>query len=150
MALSLPLFAQQVQFPPAVPYIRVHGEATVSAQPDRMQMDVGVISQGSTSQTATSSAPRLDSSCWVRVAQVWAGKNWGAMHIPRVGQEVLVNDVPLKVLGVLNRKGTNIIGVDQDDILLAPWTTIKFRVSAESSPGAGSSAASTRARASLT
>jgi len=32
-----------------------------------------------------------DSSCWVRVAQVWAGKNWGAMHIPRVGQEVLVS-----------------------------------------------------------
>src|SRR5437588_1469752 len=52
LALSLPLFAQQAQFPPAVPYIRVHGEATVSAQPDRMQMDVGVISQGSTSQAA--------------------------------------------------------------------------------------------------
>jgi type VI secretion system secreted protein VgrG len=32
-----------------------------------------------------------NSSCWVRVAQVWAGKNWGAMHIPRVGQEVLVD-----------------------------------------------------------
>jgi type VI secretion system secreted protein VgrG len=32
-----------------------------------------------------------NSSCWVRVAQVWAGKNWGAMHIPRVGQEVLVS-----------------------------------------------------------
>jgi type VI secretion system secreted protein VgrG len=35
---------------------------------------------------------RLDenSSCWVRVAQPWTGKNWGAMHIPRVGQEVIV------------------------------------------------------------
>lgn len=30
------------------------------------------------------------SSCWIRVAQVWAGKQWGAMHIPRVGQEVIV------------------------------------------------------------
>jgi type VI secretion system secreted protein VgrG len=30
------------------------------------------------------------SSCWVRVAQVWAGKNWGAMHVPRIGQEVIV------------------------------------------------------------
>ncbi|MBN2576202.1 MAG: type VI secretion system tip protein VgrG [Deltaproteobacteria bacterium] len=30
------------------------------------------------------------SSCWVRVAQVWAGKQWGAIHIPRVGQEVIV------------------------------------------------------------
>src|SRR5260370_3066909 len=52
LALSLPLLAQQVQLPPSVPYIRVHGEATVSAQPDRMQMDVGVISQGPTSQAA--------------------------------------------------------------------------------------------------
>lgn len=32
-----------------------------------------------------------NSSCWVRVAQVWAGKNWGAMHVPRVGQEVIVS-----------------------------------------------------------
>ena len=31
-----------------------------------------------------------NSSCWVRVAQVWAGKEWGAMHIPRIGQEVIV------------------------------------------------------------
>jgi type VI secretion system secreted protein VgrG len=32
-----------------------------------------------------------NSSCWVRVSQVWAGKNWGAMHIPRIGQEVVVD-----------------------------------------------------------
>ena len=31
-----------------------------------------------------------NSSCWIRVAQVWAGKNWGAMYIPRIGQEVVV------------------------------------------------------------
>lgn len=31
-----------------------------------------------------------NSSCWVRVAQVWAGKTWGAIHIPRIGQEVIV------------------------------------------------------------
>ena len=29
-------------------------------------------------------------SCWVRVSQVWAGKQWGAIHIPRIGQEVIV------------------------------------------------------------
>ena len=32
-----------------------------------------------------------NSSCWVRVSQVWAGKNWGSMHIPRIGQEVIVS-----------------------------------------------------------
>ncbi|MFT3867630.1 MAG: type VI secretion system tip protein TssI/VgrG [Nibricoccus sp.] len=31
-----------------------------------------------------------DSSCWIRVSQYWAGKGWGAMHIPRIGQEVIV------------------------------------------------------------
>ena len=32
-----------------------------------------------------------NSSCWVRVSQVWAGKNWGWMTIPRIGQEVIVD-----------------------------------------------------------
>ncbi|MEX2118232.1 MAG: type VI secretion system tip protein TssI/VgrG, partial [Pirellulales bacterium] len=31
-----------------------------------------------------------NSSCWVRVATPWAGKQWGAIHIPRIGQEVVV------------------------------------------------------------
>jgi type VI secretion system secreted protein VgrG len=32
-----------------------------------------------------------NSSCWVRVAQVWAGPGWGGIHIPRIGQEVIVD-----------------------------------------------------------
>jgi type VI secretion system secreted protein VgrG len=31
-----------------------------------------------------------NSSCWIRVSQHWAGKNWGAIQIPRIGQEVIV------------------------------------------------------------
>jgi type VI secretion system secreted protein VgrG len=31
-----------------------------------------------------------DSSCWIRVGSTWAGRQWGAIHIPRVGQEVIV------------------------------------------------------------
>ena len=31
------------------------------------------------------------SSCWVRVSQPWAGKGWGAVAIPRIGQEVIVD-----------------------------------------------------------
>jgi type VI secretion system secreted protein VgrG len=49
-----------------------------------------------------------DSSCWVRVAQVWASKRWGAHFWPRVGQEVVVvfeegdPDQPLIVGSVSN------------------------------------------------
>jgi len=32
-----------------------------------------------------------NSSCWIRVSQIWAGAGWGAMHIPRIGQEVIVD-----------------------------------------------------------
>ncbi|MCI0629481.1 MAG: type VI secretion system tip protein VgrG [Phycisphaerales bacterium] len=35
--------------------------------------------------------PDENSSCWVRVSQTWAGKQWGAMFIPRIGQEVIVD-----------------------------------------------------------
>ena len=31
-----------------------------------------------------------ESSWWIRVAQVWAGATWGGIHIPRIGQEVIV------------------------------------------------------------
>ncbi|GLX11958.1 hypothetical protein Pstr01_01970 [Pseudomonas straminea] len=32
-----------------------------------------------------------NSSCWIRVSQNWAGKNWGSIQIPRIGQEVIVS-----------------------------------------------------------
>lgn len=32
-----------------------------------------------------------DSSCWIRVSHPWAGKNWGGVSIPRIGQEVIVD-----------------------------------------------------------
>ncbi len=32
-----------------------------------------------------------NSSCWIRVAQIWAGKGWGGIFTPRVGQEVIVD-----------------------------------------------------------
>jgi len=31
------------------------------------------------------------SSCWIRVSQNWAGKNWGGVFLPRIGQEVIVD-----------------------------------------------------------
>lgn len=32
-----------------------------------------------------------NSSCWIRVSQLWAGESWGAMFIPRIGHEVIVD-----------------------------------------------------------
>jgi len=32
-----------------------------------------------------------NSSCWIRVSQPWAGKGWGSISIPRIGQEVIVD-----------------------------------------------------------
>jgi type VI secretion system secreted protein VgrG len=53
-----------------------------------------------------------NSSCWIRVAQPWAGKGFGMVHIPRIGQEVVVAflegdpDQPLIVGSVYNAEQT--------------------------------------------
>ena len=51
-----------------------------------------------------------NSSCWIRVSHPWAGKGWGAIPIPRIGQEVVVDfiegdpDRPIIVGRVYNAK----------------------------------------------
>lgn len=45
-----------------------------------------------------------------------------------VGRVVRFNEIPFTVIGTLEPKGTNSMGMDQDDVVLAPYTTIMKRV----------------------
>ena len=62
-----------------------------------------------------------------------------------VGKEVRMQNVSFRVVGVLSRKGANTFGQDQDDFVLAPWTTIKYRVSGSTLSNVNQSAAATAA-----
>ncbi len=46
-----------------------------------------------------------------------------------VGQSIRIRNVPFKVIGVLEKKGQNAMGQDQDDIILAPYSTVAKRLS---------------------
>ncbi len=74
-------------------------------------------------------------SCWIRVAQGWAGAAWGASILPRIGQEVLVRfldgdpDRPLVVGAIYNGANPPPIGL--------PGDKTKSTLRTDSSPGSG-------------
>ena len=46
-----------------------------------------------------------------------------------IGQIVRINKLPFRVIGVLSAKGQNAFGQDQDDIVVAPYTTVLRKLS---------------------
>jgi type VI secretion system secreted protein VgrG len=76
-----------------------------------------------------------DSSCWVRVASPWAGKGYGGVSIPRIGNEVLISflegdpDRPIVVASIYN--------AEQMPPLDLPGAGIQMGMKSRSSPGGG-------------
>ena len=76
-----------------------------------------------------------NSSCWLRVSQNWAGKRWGTVFLPRIGQEVIVEflegdpDLPIVTGAVYNG--------DQNPPYDLPAEQTKGTIKSNSSKGGG-------------
>lgn len=49
-----------------------------------------------------------------------------------IGQEIRIKNIPFRVVGVLEAKGANLVGQDQDNVLLMPYTTVQRRLQGSS------------------
>jgi type VI secretion system secreted protein VgrG len=114
----------------ATPRPVVHGvqTATVTATPEAPGDEIATDFHGRVLVRFHWDRPELrgdaqqsqPSSCWVRVAQSWAGAGWGTTFVPRVGMEVVVQfvdgdpDRPLAVGCVYNRENTAPFGLPED------------------------------------
>ena len=61
-----------------------------------------------------------------------------------IDSELRVKNTTFQVIGVLRSKGANMMGMDEDDIVIAPWTTIRMRVTGRTT-GSASNTTSTAA-----
>lgn len=61
------------------------------------------------------------------VGQTVASNLFGEGRDP-VGQIIRINNIPFKIIGLLEKKGQNTFGQDQDDIIIAPFSTVQKRM----------------------
>jgi putative ABC transport system permease protein len=61
------------------------------------------------------------------VGQTVSDNIFGAGKDP-VGQSIRINSIPFRIIGLLERKGQNTFGQDQDDIIIAPFSTVQKRL----------------------
>lgn len=61
------------------------------------------------------------------IGQTVADKLFGENFNP-VGQTIRLNNIPFKIIGILEKKGQNSFGQDQDDIIIAPFSTVQKRM----------------------
>ncbi len=62
-------------------------------------------------------------------------KNLFGENADGVGQTIRLNKTPFKIIGVLEPKGQNTFGQDQDDIVIAPFSTVRKRMTAATQTG---------------
>jgi putative ABC transport system permease protein len=53
---------------------------------------------------------------------------FGDENTNAVGQIIRINSIPVKIIGVLTKMGQNTFGQDQDDIVIAPFSTVQKRM----------------------
>ena len=66
-----------------------------------------------------------------------------------VGREVRLKNVIFRVVGVLAKKGTNLMGMDQNDTVIIPWTTMRNRLARSGGTASTSSSSQTYSRKNL-
>jgi len=77
------------------------------------------------------SSQEINSSAKVCLLGKTVVENLFGEDVDPIGQIIRFKKIPFKIIGVLGEKGENTFGQDQDDMILAPYTTVQKRVLAQ-------------------